>query len=102
VVTSFLLFGNIIDNTINHQRLVMFCDFLLGTAYFIYGLLMLLSPPDIKTKTSVNEQLQTISTNMELLVNIIAPSIILIIQLQLFNWFSKKKIAIVYGIYSLV
>jgi len=39
---------------------------------------------------------------MELLINIIAPSIVLIIQLQLFNWFSKKKIAVVYGIYSVV
>jgi len=39
---------------------------------------------------------------MELLINIIAPSIVLIIQLQLFNWFSKKKIAIVYGVYSFV
>ena len=39
---------------------------------------------------------------MELLINIIAPSIILIIQLQLFNWFSKKKIAVVYGVYSFV
>ena len=101
IVTSFLLFGNLIDNTINHQRLVMLCDFLLGTAYFIYGLLFLLS----EGKSKVNfksDQLQTIATNMELLINIIAPSIILVIQLQLFNWFSKKKIAVVYGIYSFV
>jgi hypothetical protein len=78
----------------------MLCDFLLGTAYLIYGLLFLLS--DDKSKPFKDDQLQTIATNMELLINIIAPSIVLIIQLQLFNWFSKKKIAVVYGIYSFV
>ena len=79
----------------------MLCDFLLGTAYLIYGLLFLLS--DDKSKAYFkDDQLQTIATNMELLINIIAPSIVLIIQLQLFNWFSKKKIAVVYGIYSFV
>jgi len=43
VVTSFLFFGNIIDNTTNHKQLVMLCDFLLGTVYMIYGVLFVLS-----------------------------------------------------------
>jgi hypothetical protein len=62
---------------------------------------MLIYTATDSTFTKINqEKLPDIRENVTLLINFITPSILLIVQLQLFNWFSKKNIAVVYGLLS--
>jgi len=43
-----------------------------------------------------------VSSNVALLIDVLEPSIFMIIWLQLFNWFSKKQVAVIFGLLSIV
>ena len=73
-MTSVLFFGNIMDNITNHKRLCLICDFTLGLIYTIYGVLIYAAYDTNFTKIDINK-LNDIQTNMNLLINMVVPSI---------------------------
>jgi hypothetical protein len=73
-MTSFLFFGNIMDNITNHKRLCLICNFTLGLIYTIYGVLIYAAYDTSFTKFDINK-LKDIQSNMDLLINMVVPSI---------------------------
>ena len=41
LIISFILFGNIIDNTADHKIFITVANFTIGVIYIIYGLIVL-------------------------------------------------------------
>ena len=92
-----LLCGNFIDNTESHKYVAVAADMLLAIFYTTKGIMLAITPYMDKNRLFFLNL-----NNIDLILTGLHPIINLLILMQLFNWVSKKYIALLYGfIYAL-
>ena len=95
-IFSYLLFGQILDNMpINQQKSIFCCIELLLTCWFsvMGGVYLVMSRSDSQAKiNSIIDQFVLVSC-------FLTSALQILMTIQLFNWFSKRKLGTVIGVW---
>lgn len=99
MAVSILLFGNIVDNSISHKYLILLSNIIMAALYTVKAILIF-----FKTKFGQDSDfdIQITEVNIDLMLTAMEPTVNILIWMQLFNWVSKRQIAVIYGLLSLV
>lgn len=76
---AFIIFGNILDNSANHKRLIVYCDLLIGCLYILFSASILIH--NHSTFKLEEGLFDTLVENIKLCLYVVGPCLYLMIWL---------------------